>query len=167
MQIIPEAKPSRIPRDAFGILASVPNYESGKVLKTHQKAFESQKTECESDIGETDEESFENEEMDDESASEEDEIGLQRGRDKGIEGHRVSQGGSIKLSLPTRHTGHTGWGGACKAWASDESKCLFHIQRTAWPHWVYRMYDAYALARRAAGENYCWRYFTHSVSLAM
>ncbi|KAG6542344.1 hypothetical protein Mapa_016270 [Marchantia paleacea] len=42
------------------------------------------------------------------------------------------------------------WGGACKAWAADESKWLHRAQRTTWPHWVYRMYDAYDLARRAA-----------------
>ncbi|KAL3679706.1 hypothetical protein R1sor_022662 [Riccia sorocarpa] len=42
------------------------------------------------------------------------------------------------------------WGGACKVWAADEKKWLRRAQRTAWPHWVYRMYDAYDLARRAA-----------------
>ncbi|KAL2613317.1 hypothetical protein R1flu_025009 [Riccia fluitans] len=42
------------------------------------------------------------------------------------------------------------WGGACRAWAADEKKWLCRAQRTTWPHWVYRMYDAYDLARRAA-----------------
>jgi cereblon len=44
------------------------------------------------------------------------------------------------------------WGGACKAWAVDESKWRWRAQRTAWPHWVYRQFDAYELARRAAGK---------------
>jgi cereblon len=156
VHIIPEAKPSHIPRDAFGILASVPNYESGKVLKAHQKACETQNASYESDIGDLEEESFDNEDMDNESSSEEDDVDSER-RVKELENQRGSQGSSINLNLPTRHIGHTGWGGACKAWASDESKFLFRIQRTALPHWVYRMYDAYALARRAAGENCCSR----------
>jgi cereblon len=45
-----------------------------------------------------------------------------------------------------------GWGGACKAWVADESKWSLRAQRTAWPHWVYRQFDAYELARRAAGK---------------
>jgi cereblon len=43
-----------------------------------------------------------------------------------------------------------GWGAACKAWASDAGKWRFRAQCTAWPHWVYRQFDAYDLARRAA-----------------
>ncbi|XP_002993858.2 protein cereblon [Selaginella moellendorffii] len=42
------------------------------------------------------------------------------------------------------------WGGASKAWARDEAKWISRGQRAAWPHWVYRMYDAYDLSRRAA-----------------
>jgi len=49
-----------------------------------------------------------------------------------------------------------GWGGACKAWAADESKWSLRAQRTAWPHWVYRQFDAYELGRRAAGK--CWKH---------
>lgn len=45
-----------------------------------------------------------------------------------------------------------GWGAACKAWASDAGKWRFRAQCTAWPHWVYRQFDAYDLARRAAGN---------------
>ncbi|XP_068637924.1 uncharacterized protein [Aristolochia californica] len=37
-----------------------------------------------------------------------------------------------------------------KAWAADESKWLHRAPRAFWPSWVYRMYDAYSLARRAA-----------------
>ncbi|XP_031488709.1 uncharacterized protein LOC116256480 [Nymphaea colorata] len=36
------------------------------------------------------------------------------------------------------------------AWALDESKWLCRAQKSFWPHWVYRMYDAFVLARRAA-----------------
>lgn len=46
-----------------------------------------------------------------------------------------------------------GWGEACKAWASDANKWMHRAQLSTWPHWVYRMYDAYDLARRAAGEK--------------
>ncbi|XP_068643537.1 uncharacterized protein [Aristolochia californica] len=37
-----------------------------------------------------------------------------------------------------------------KAWAADEPKWLHRAPRAFWSHWVYRMYDAYSLARRAA-----------------
>ncbi|XP_024384992.1 uncharacterized protein [Physcomitrium patens] len=43
-----------------------------------------------------------------------------------------------------------GWGAACKAWATDARKWRHKAQCTAWPHWVYRQFDAYDLARRAA-----------------
>lgn len=45
-----------------------------------------------------------------------------------------------------------GWGAACKAWATDAGKWKFRAQCSAWPHWVYRQFDAYDLARRAAGH---------------
>lgn len=57
---------------------------------------------------------------------------------------------TVQRQKPCRRSVEADWGGACKAWASDESKWLLRPQRTAWPHWVYRMYDAYNLARRAA-----------------
>lgn len=44
-----------------------------------------------------------------------------------------------------------GRGGCCKAWATDAGKWRYRAQRSAWPHWVYRQFDAYDLARRAAG----------------
>ena len=45
-----------------------------------------------------------------------------------------------------------GWGAACKAWATDARKWRHRAQCSAWPHWVYRQFDAYELARRAAGN---------------
>lgn len=45
-----------------------------------------------------------------------------------------------------------GRGGCCKAWAADAGKWRYRAQRSAWPHWVYRQFDAYDLARRAAGK---------------
>lgn len=45
-----------------------------------------------------------------------------------------------------------GWGAACKAWATDAGKWRHRAQCSAWPHWVYRQFDAYDLARRAAGN---------------
>ncbi|KAI5077493.1 hypothetical protein GOP47_0007317 [Adiantum capillus-veneris] len=43
-------------------------------------------------------------------------------------------------------------GGFRKRWALDASKCLSMPQCSAWPHWVYRMHDAYYLAQRAAAR---------------
>ncbi|GLJ30781.1 hypothetical protein SUGI_0610650 [Cryptomeria japonica] len=43
-----------------------------------------------------------------------------------------------------------GWGGAGKAWVADDLKWRYRAPCAAWPQWVYRMYDAYSLARRAA-----------------
>ena len=45
-----------------------------------------------------------------------------------------------------------GWGAACKAWATDARKWNHRAQCSSWPHWVYRQFDAYELARRAAGN---------------
>jgi len=43
------------------------------------------------------------------------------------------------------------WGTARTAWSKDARKLVLRAQRSAWPQWVYRQYDAYDLARRAAG----------------
>lgn len=92
----------------------------------------------------------------------------QRGVENGEESQRDMQlgDGSDNQDQPMYHgetsgpNGHVagvkrpredGWGGACKAWASDAGKWRHRAQRTAWPHWVYRQFDAYDLARRAAG----------------
>ncbi|KAF9613774.1 hypothetical protein IFM89_011498 [Coptis chinensis] len=37
-----------------------------------------------------------------------------------------------------------------KAWVAAESKLSCRASRSFWPHWVYRMYDSYGLAQRAA-----------------
>ncbi|KAH8945724.1 hypothetical protein BDL97_12G055300 [Sphagnum fallax] len=42
------------------------------------------------------------------------------------------------------------WGTARTAWSKDARKLVLRAQRSAWPQWVYRQYDAYDLARRAA-----------------
>lgn len=41
---------------------------------------------------------------------------------------------------------------AYKMWRNDASRWKTRAQLTSWPHWVYRQYDTYHLARRAAGE---------------
>jgi hypothetical protein len=64
----------------------------------------------------------------------------------------VDYGNGSRLKRPVEG----GWGGACKAWAVDASKWQRRAQRTAWPHWVYSQFDAYELARRAAGK--CWNH---------
>lgn len=198
VQIIPEDLPLHIPRDSFGVLASVQNLESGKVPKAAQKSFEMHDSCSESDMeemGNIAEEdrldrpliSFNHLEMQnstgshsqstsvgDGSASEDEEtsrrwwwssrrergtLAAQRDRVEtalrasprtiGESECRVNEA-TIKRRRPNRDSTEEDWGGACKAWVSDESKRLLCAQRTAWPHWVYRMYDAYNLARRAA-----------------
>lgn len=45
---------------------------------------------------------------------------------------------------------------AYQMWRKDASRWNKRAQLTALPHWVYRQYDTYDLARRAAGER--WRF---------
>ncbi|KAI5057766.1 hypothetical protein GOP47_0027781 [Adiantum capillus-veneris] len=85
------------------------------------------------------------------------------------DGARILSGGSDCSASestfqeePCRQSVEADWGGACKAWASDESKWLLRPPRTSWPHWVYRMFDAYNLARRAADM---WRQMVELPSL--
>lgn len=58
----------------------------------------------------------------------------------------VTNGNATRVKGPPEG----GRGGCCKAWAADAGKWRFKAQRSAWPHWVYRQFDAYDLARRAA-----------------
>lgn len=49
------------------------------------------------------------------------------------------------------------WANPHKKWRKDASRWGVRAQLTAWPHWVYRQFDAYDLAGRAAGKCYhCW-----------
>ncbi|CAK9226710.1 unnamed protein product [Sphagnum troendelagicum] len=167
VQIIEEQTPLHIPRDSFGLLASVPVFESGKVPRvaaTSPLPYEL-----------SDDETAECEVSDSDSGTEEDRrvhhSGLQTlGHDR--EGNAVGEGLQRVENPDSEEMDHqeqgapvaqdsgsaTGverllegsWGGACKAWAVDESKWRWRAQRTAWPHWVYRQFDAYELARRAA-----------------
>ncbi|XP_024376542.1 uncharacterized protein [Physcomitrium patens] len=58
----------------------------------------------------------------------------------------VSNGHADNMKRPPEG----GRGGCCKAWGTDAGKWRYRAQRSAWPHWVYRQFDAYDLARRAA-----------------
>ncbi|GAQ86521.1 Putative ATP-dependent protease PIL [Klebsormidium nitens] len=57
-----------------------------------------------------------------------------------------------------RQSGDTGdgdestekWQGVSKAWAADDATWRIRAPLSAWPYWVYRMHDAYVLARRVA-----------------
>ncbi|CAK9876858.1 unnamed protein product [Sphagnum jensenii] len=167
VQIIEEQTPLHIPRDSFGLLASVPVFESGKVPRvaaTSPLPYEL-----------SDDETAECEVSDSDSGTEEDRrvhhSGLQTlGHDR--EGNAVGEGLQRVENQDSEEMDHQeqgapvaqdsgsaigverllegSWGGACKAWAVDESKWRWRAQRTAWPHWVYRQFDAYELARRAA-----------------
>lgn len=196
VQIIPEDMPLPIPRDAFGVLASVPNFQSGKVPKAELKS-NLHDVHSESDLEKPEDEISDDEDIDfavkqqrardimdifnpsdivdDDSGSEgetiqrwwwshrrdrrnsptpprQEERNRRRSDAHGNVSDHVISPGSLagRSSIIKRTRAEGGWGGACKAWASDESKWMYRIQRTAWPHWVYRMYDAYNLARRAA-----------------
>ena len=50
------------------------------------------------------------------------------------------------------------WGGAVRCWQADGRRWRQRAAVSAWPYWVYRMMDAYELARRVAGEEGygCW-----------
>ncbi|CAK9273654.1 unnamed protein product [Sphagnum jensenii] len=167
VQIIEEQTPLHIPRDSFGLLASVPVFESGKVPRvaaTSPLPYEL-----------SDDETAECEVSDSDSGTEEDRRvhhsglqtlghdgegnvvgeGLQRVENQDSEemdhqeqGAPVAQDSGSAIGVERLLEGS--WGGACKAWAVDESKWRWRAQRTAWPHWVYRQFDAYELARRAA-----------------
>ncbi|KAH9570350.1 hypothetical protein CY35_02G035200 [Sphagnum magellanicum] len=207
VQIIEEETPLHIPRDAFGSLASVPVYQSGKVPRaasTSPLPYELSDDEIvefefsDSDSG-TEEDRvlrrltqfaaasddllrvIESEMGDEENNEEEERLeGLwqtRRVRRRGLPGHggevHVAGAGSESVYNPeseemdnreqeipltvdncnaigVKRPREGCWGGACKAWAADESKWSLRAQRTAWPHWVYRQFDAYELARRAA-----------------
>lgn len=188
IHIISEDMALHIPRDAFGALASVPNFESGKdptaiskldnfhdyrsknILKEPKDKgcdeVESKKT--------TTQQHAQDYYM--ESAGQEESSGShgrgsqgwwwchsrtsrQEERHQGrAQARQLHDGGDDPIfcvyscderpSVSTKKDG--GWEGSRKRWALDESKWLFRAQRSAWPHWVYRMFDAYDLARRAA-----------------
>ena len=63
------------------------------------------------------------------------------------ESSEMSSGHVANVRRP-REGGH---GGCCKAWTTDAKNWSHRAPRSAWPHWVYRQFDAYDLARRAAG----------------
>lgn len=47
-------------------------------------------------------------------------------------------------------------------WKSSGSN--IGLSRAFWPHWVYRMYDSYSLAQRAAGISSCIFHFSSSLT---
>eukprot|EP00249_Psilotum_nudum_P021742 c28226_g1_i3 orf=384-2126(-) len=200
VQIIPEDTPLHIPRDAFGVLASVPHIQSGKVPRGISKSADphieseeelegyfSDSTQDEEPLLEmsinrlasvADELLHSAEDTNEENSSEDEtrhrwwwrrranrriSVGHTRQEQRNLRPSEVSRDDSVaddhsesmeaisgSSSLGKRRKIDGGWGGACKAWAADEAKWMRRAQCSAWPHWVYRMYDAYDLARRAA-----------------
>lgn len=196
VQIIQEDTPLRIPKDAFGSLASVPSVQSGKVPRSkpsnasdgRKMVIESEGDEVANELSDSTAEEgplvgrlpwqpldmYEDVHpgrMDDEFSGSDEEIvtGLwwrqrrpHRRNSRRSPGYSLSQSTSVTNRNDNRDGGDSpslerkqssddrGWGRAGKAWAADESKWIYRAQRSAWPHWVYRMYDAYNLARRAA-----------------
>ncbi|KAJ7569659.1 hypothetical protein O6H91_01G087600 [Diphasiastrum complanatum] len=179
VQIIPEENPLHIPRDAFGLLAAVPSLKTGKVPRAVPKSSDANDAgddryfQLGSDIDDMEEDDTITDHVEVNVHGADLQLGSEdvepllwwrrqqrfpgRGERSETSGdwNENDQGessGALNSILPVRKKARIdwGWGGACKAWASDESKWMFRAQRTAWPHWVYRMFDAYDLSRRAA-----------------
>ncbi|CAK9199186.1 unnamed protein product [Sphagnum jensenii] len=77
--------------------------------------------------------------------------GSQQVEDLGSLGRRSQE--AIKKTPPVtpgQRLPNSVWGTARTAWSKDARKLVLRAQRSAWPQWVYRQYDAYDLARRAA-----------------
>lgn len=167
VRIIDEFKPLHIPRDAFGVLACTPSTQSGKVPRTCQDwrhEMDSDRGELDSDrvtdgsyLDTSEEESSGEESDEDHPAGRK--VGARFGRSEaGQVSDRDPENGSALDMRSNRK--RDGWGGVCRAWAVDESRWQLRAQRTSWPHWVYRMYDAYDLARRAMGRKNIWFLFS-------
>ncbi|KAH9559676.1 hypothetical protein CY35_06G070900 [Sphagnum magellanicum] len=182
VQIIEEDTLMRIPRDAFGSLACVPERKSGKANRTVISSPEADYwTDNDSESGSHDDiledvESTEDERIAMQFASENDELlqALEEDNDSSDEasmGHRRRVRPRLNPASPQRegpkdinhatlvinglvthpHRPPDGvWGNAHMAWRKDARKSVLRAQRSAWPQWVYRQYDAYDLARRAA-----------------
>uniref|UniRef100_A0A0C9RGI6 Protein cereblon n=1 Tax=Wollemia nobilis TaxID=56998 RepID=A0A0C9RGI6_9CONI len=207
VQIIQEDAPLHIPKNAFGSLASVPSFQSGKVPRSKpSNSVCRRRQDIESEEDELDDElldsTYEEEPLvrgvqrqptdmdenahpgirDDElsSSDEENVSGWWRQRRPNRRHSRRSprelnhdisnakdnesrSGENSSVQLERKDSSNDGvWGGAGKAWAADESKWKYRAQISAWPHWVYRMYDAYSLARRAADM---WRQMVETPSI--
>eukprot|EP00252_Welwitschia_mirabilis_P018089 TRINITY_DN40278_c0_g1_i1.p1 TRINITY_DN40278_c0_g1~~TRINITY_DN40278_c0_g1_i1.p1 ORF type:complete len:568 (-),score=122.60 TRINITY_DN40278_c0_g1_i1:122-1825(-) len=196
VRIIEETSPLCIPKDAFGLLASIPNFQSGKVPRSkpssslEQRVTGSDREEDETDndtsYTSADEEISSSSHrtnmhgdaspgMRDEESSDSDEYILtwRRQRPLGVVRDALRLSGSAYEQLASwplpridphasRHgkatpsmvkklsSNEEGWGNASKAWRHDYSKWKHRAQHSAWPYWVYRMFDAYDLARRVA-----------------
>lgn len=166
VRILSEDFALHIPRDAFGHLASVLNFQSGKA-----PSFISELEGCEVKLSETlsKQQVSEDHESHDARVERRSEdyardfqtqslrgngSSMQEERDQGTAHHKTGSRQRRREEMPfygERDDKRLD----CfrKRWALDASKCLFQAQRSAWPHWVYRMYDAYDLARHAAGTR--------------
>ncbi|XP_058074180.1 uncharacterized protein LOC131222940 [Magnolia sinica] len=186
VEIIEEDVPLRTPKDAFGQLASVSNFQTrsysrsmpsnSSCAKNHKYEEEENDWECMSDASiESDHsrmdkrvrhsvtDSYNGYGSVDESTSSDDEFVSELGHRLG--GSRPDNSGSSRKSRmldesnesnsiglgteeSTRRRQSLKGDGWKKVWAADESKWLLRAPRSFWPHWVYRMYDPYCLARR-------------------
>lgn len=176
VQIIQEDMPHRIPKDAFGQLASVCNsvncshstVVSSKVScskwKKHGDEEDAQELMSDASIDENDHLSTDvrmsQSSIDssdcyrsiDESMSSDDNSGWSH------RPHMIASNSERNMVGPSTAKGYVpgrqlieGWKKAC---TTNESRWSHRAPRTFWPHWVYQMYDSYYLARRVAGM---WR----------
>ncbi|XP_077209860.1 ATP-dependent protease La (LON) domain protein [Tasmannia lanceolata] len=180
VQIIQEDLPLRTPKDAFGQLASVSNFHNGSFAhavpshasrgKRHKYNNEENDSDHMSEASTDSNYSMKDMRMQqssigssyshesiDESTSSDDEflsgLGFRLGRS-----HPDNSEGSREHCISDKmHENDTVGQGTVKeceewkkVWAADKSKWLRRAPRSFWPHWVYRMYDSYSLAQKAA-----------------
>ncbi|KAL5558637.1 hypothetical protein UlMin_034848 [Ulmus minor] len=164
IQIIQEDLPLRAPRDALGDLAPycspqafIPQYVSpsdtphvkldGDVGNESEansdESFENGLSSTERRIHRSAIESCSGHEMTDESASSDD--------DKSDQFHSDPEDGDAGLT-GSPLLGKQSWKGKrhINCWRNSNMNQLRRVSRTFWPFWVYRMYDSYCLAQRAA-----------------
>ncbi|KAG9449106.1 hypothetical protein H6P81_009071 [Aristolochia fimbriata] len=174
VQIIEEDKPLRTPKDAFGSLASIGCSRSSQVNLCGGSHGTSSTTWLQPEeindldhiydsVTESDDSIYDMEShyASADSSGDNGGNGADASEDNGSNREFTSSDDEPKLrSLGNRKRG------TCKArsvravllpdkprvraWAADDPKWSHRAPRAFWPHWVYRMYDAFSLARRAA-----------------
>ncbi|KAH7429506.1 hypothetical protein KP509_09G053000 [Ceratopteris richardii] len=163
--ILSEESPLHIPRDAFGKLACVLSFQSGKDHPTlvGQKQNELKLLKESSSAGIEEKSCLDNSQTI-ESSSHDDPSRVM----KTHEWSSKSGGSKTVVEIRPTNADKEGSLSSCtqeddcssdhigrrrdyrRRWALDASKSLSMGQCSAWPHWVYRMHDAYYLARHAA-----------------
>ena len=140
VQIINEDEPLRTPRAAFARLASVPNPSHNQRLLASSFPTEA---------------SPEKRPCDDEENEWEDRVSGASMMTCQLQSSSSSDD-DLECEMKDRSNKHEG-SPECRVTkerfrAVTRRKGSYQAPLTFWPHWVYQMYDSFALARRAAGD---------------